>query len=173
MTTIAWDGHTLAGDALGVIGESLTVWSRKIFCLPDGRLFGGSGRYDQVLAVRDWLETGGEKPRLDAFAGIVIDQHRQCYRLEEALICMPIVEPFHAVGSGRDFAIAAMALGEDAIAAIALAARFDLYTGNGIHILHLGDEDGAVETREIACVQSVSIMPHAQRKKGEFHGPTS
>ena len=41
-------------------------------------------------------------------------------------------ERFVADGSGRDFAIAAMALGRTARQAVALAARFDVYTGGGI-----------------------------------------
>ena len=132
MTTIAWDGTTLAGDSLAAIDGCLAAYGLKVYVLTDGRLYGASGRYQDVLAVRMWLDTGGEKPHITEFAGMVIETNGECSRIEESLVFMPIREPFHAVGSGRDFALAAMALGQTAAQAVALAARFDIYTGGGV-----------------------------------------
>lgn len=132
MTTIAWDGTTLAGDTLGVIGGMLAVHAVKIFQLVDGRLYGGSGNHDEVLAVRDWLNGAGDKPAVKDFAGIIIGPAGACVRVEEALVAIPITEAFHAVGSGRDFAMAAMALGQTACQAVTLAAQWDIWTGGDI-----------------------------------------
>jgi hypothetical protein len=137
MTTIAWDGTTLAGDTLGVIGETVKIMVHKLFRLADGRLYGGTGEWQEVLAVRDWLTHGGEKPHLEDFAGIVIDKIMRCWRLEETLIFLPILEPTHAIGSGRDFALAAMALGCTATDAVLLAAQFDVWTNTEVETLCL------------------------------------
>lgn len=49
-----------------------------------------------------------------------------------------IYDAFHATGSGRDFAIAAMALGHSATIAVKLAARFDVHTSSDVDQLRIG-----------------------------------
>lgn len=130
MTTIAWDGKTLVGDTLGV-SYNLKRQVVKVWRLDDGRLYGASGEYQSVLAVKAWLEAGeleDKKPNLDDFSGLLIDHKGQCFRLEDQLIYMPIAEQYHAVGTGRDFAMAAMFLGASAMNAVLVASHFDVYT---------------------------------------------
>lgn len=139
MTTIAWDGTTLAGDTL-CVSYNLKREVQKIWRLADGRLYGGSGEYQGVLAVKQWLEDGepdDKEPLLDDFSAMVIDQKGHAFRLESQLVYMPIVEPYFAVGSGRDFALAAMFLGKNAREAVELAALFDIYTGFKVETLTL------------------------------------
>ena len=45
MTTIAWDGKTLAADKLASYGELRTTVT-KIFRLSDGSLVGGAAKFD-------------------------------------------------------------------------------------------------------------------------------
>jgi len=138
VTTIAWDGKTLAADTLGAIGECLRVCYTKIFRLDDGRLFGGAGNYEDVLAVRDWLNKDSEKkPRVTGFAAILIGRDGTCARLEDRLVPLPIVERWHACGSGRDFAIAAMVCGLSAEKAVDLAMQLDVWSGGTIDALTL------------------------------------
>lgn len=120
-----------------MIGDSLKVHFVKMYRLADGRLYGGSGTADDVLAVLAWLNEGGDKPTVEHFAALLIDTEGQCARLEGGLRPMPIREPFHSVGSGRDFAIAAMALGKTAADAVALAMQFDPWTGGDVQTLRL------------------------------------
>ena len=141
MTTIAWDGRTLAADSLGVLGDSLKVVSHKLMCFPDGRLLGCCGRMSDKMLVCEWLLHGGEKPLLDdSFAAILVEPTGQAFRLEESLVFITMHEPFHACGSGRDFAIAAMALGKTACEAVALAMQFDPWTGGAVEWLTLKEE---------------------------------
>jgi hypothetical protein len=136
MTTIAWDGTTLAGDTLGIqCGLPRSV--PKVFRLKDGRLFGGAGEYQEVLIVRDWLNGDGEKPdKLEDFSALII-KGSECFKLESKLILMPVAERFYAIGSGRDFAFAAMHLNQDARTAIEIASLFDVSTGGHIDTLTL------------------------------------
>lgn len=48
---------------------------------------------------------------------------------------LALCRPYHAIGSGRDFAIAAMALGQTAHQAVELAIGFDVNSGGGIDCL--------------------------------------
>ena len=50
---------------------------------------------------------------------------------------MRILRDFHAIGSGRDFAMAAIALGKNAREAVELAAQFDIYTGGDVECVQL------------------------------------
>lgn len=141
MTTIAWDGTVLAGDTLSV-QHNLKCTVQKIWRLADGRLYGGAGEYQGVMAVKSWLENGelrDKEPVLDDFAAIIIDQDGRGFRLESQLIYMPICSAYHAVGTGRDFAMAAMFLGKTAQEAVEIAQHFDVYTGGSIQALSLRD----------------------------------
>jgi hypothetical protein len=133
MSTVTYDGKSLAADRLCV--GSFKTRAKKVWRLSRGRLFGGAGITEQVLAVRAWLDEGGDKPDgLTDFNGILIESG-VAYRLEEKLIRDRILERCHAVGSGAPFAITAMALGKSAREAVLIAARFDPRTGGGVDVL--------------------------------------
>lgn len=137
MTTIAWDGKTLAGDTRCVAG-GFCFGTVKIWRLTDGRLFGGSGNAEDCEAVRHWLEHPQEpKPTVKDFAGIVISPDGRCHRVEDKLFIFEVTTPFHAVGSGRDYAMAAMHYGIPAVDAVRLACIYDAYTGGEITELQL------------------------------------
>lgn len=137
MTTIAWDGQTLAADRQGTIGNLKTSCT-KIFRLRDGRLFGGAGEHQDSLLVRDWLN-GGERPSDvgEGFSGIVIALEAVVHRLENKLVLDPVEERFYAIGSGSPYALMAMDLGKDAREAVARTSRYDPNTGTEIDTLRL------------------------------------
>lgn len=129
MTTIAFDGKTLAGDRLSSIFRGDV---QKVFRLKDGSLFGASGAVQDACAVLRWLDDGGEKPKVDEnFHAIHVSEGRLVV-YENALVPMRYSRSQFAVGSGRDFAMAAMHLGRTAREAIAVAMVFDLNTGGTI-----------------------------------------
>lgn len=133
MTTVAWDGRTLAADSRSTSGGM--PWEcTKAVRLADGRLFAGSGSAEECEAVREWLEHGGEKPTVKDFVGILIENGK-CFRLEDKLIKLSVESSFHAVGSGRDYAMAAMHYGKTAREAVELACLYDVYTAGPVHEL--------------------------------------
>jgi hypothetical protein len=136
VTTIAYKDGVLAGDTLADRGGLAHLVDSKVFALADGRLFGGCGSFGQVLAVKTWLD-GGEKPAVDDFSGIVVELDGSARILESSLQFVPVPFPWFAIGSGRDFAIAAMHLGRTALQAVELAAEYDTYTGGQILMVDL------------------------------------
>lgn len=142
MTTIAWDGKTLAGDTLCCRGDMKNYVESKVFVLktPSGEvLFGGSGDYQDVQLVGRWIEAGmpeDKKPTLgeNALTAILV-MAGVAYRIESKLMLQRLMEPFHAVGSGRDWAMAAMHLGRTAREAVELASHYDVSTGGKITAL--------------------------------------
>lgn len=141
MTTIAWDGRTLAGDRRGNAGGMAYELS-KIRRTADGRLLGFSGDIGVGMLMLDWLDRGGARPpqqdtdRWATVLEITPDGACWCHGRDSR---WRIEQPFFAIGSGRDFALAAMALGRSAAEAVDLAARFDTGTGNGVDALALAE----------------------------------
>jgi 20S proteasome alpha/beta subunit len=141
MTVIAWDGNTLAADkrasASGMIFRVTKI--KKI----NGCLVGGSGDLSAVRAMFGWYENGADPSNLpdcqkdkDRWTPLlIITPDKKIFRCEQDGIPFEIEEPFFAIGSGREFAIAAMAMGGDSIKAVELASRFDTGCGDGIDIL--------------------------------------
>ncbi len=109
---------------------------QKLYRLPDGSIFGGAGSIQEILAVLEWLR-GGEKPTdLGNFEGLIITAEGASI-LGMRLMRVPVLNPFHASGSGAQFALAAMDCGRTAVQAVRLAARWDAETGGPVQSMRL------------------------------------
>lgn len=143
MTIIAWDGKTLAADkAASNCGYLRTV--TKIFRVPSG-LVGFAGDGSKVLALLEWFRAGCDPAAYPDFQAaddavgclhIGMDgraagySHTPCPEFHE--------DTFDAIGSGRDYALAAMYLGHTARRAVEVASALDNSCGKGIDTLELG-----------------------------------
>lgn len=148
MTTIAWDGVSLAADSLHAVGNWAYSGDDKIYQLrrsDEDCLFAGAGTSDLVEQVFFWLSgVVSERPIVgdkDDFRGLLITP-TGAYGLEERLTPFSVPAPY-AIGSGRDFALAAMALGKTAKEAVELACKLDLYTGGTVIEARLKSKAGA------------------------------
>jgi ATP-dependent protease HslVU (ClpYQ) peptidase subunit len=138
MTTVAWDGQTLAGDTLGVVAGYLRQRARKVHKLPDGRLIGGAGNYAELLQVLVWLtDDESEEPSLEDFAGLLVQPDGRAFVFSEDRVMIPLLEARYAIGSGRDFALSAMWYGATAAEAVRHASQFDVWTGPEVEIIQL------------------------------------
>lgn len=136
MTTIAWDGRTLAADRRVCYGnEYHTLAHPKIRRTQDGRLIGASGHGIRCNQFMDWLTdpTAAPLPEWqddedDAVNALEIAPGGRVYvwashgRDEHAAGPM-------ALGSGEQYALGAMAFGASATEAVRIASRFDISTG--------------------------------------------
>lgn len=146
MTTIAWDGTTLAADTLA-LSDCLKRRTSKLR-VTDRFIYGMAGYESEGIVIARWLADGADvtKPPAvddDGAKGIIIDRKSGRAFIPSGKSCafLPVHEPFFAVGSGRDFAIAAMALGKSAEEAVNLAAFYDASTGG---IVELATIDGGM-----------------------------
>ena len=141
MTTIAFDGTTLAADRCAwSSGNRYRV--RKVYKVraPDGRrflvAFSGNGSY--CMALLNWMR-GGPKPGAYPEDGgpytvaVVIDQQRRIWRMEShSLTYCQVLEKFHACGGGQDFAIGALEAGATAREAVQIAIKRSDMAGLGV-----------------------------------------
>lgn len=143
MTVIVWDGKTLAADkravSAGYGGGTVTKIHRW-----EGGLMGFSGDYDLGIAMLDWLRAGASPSQYpqrqrteDYTAVIVVRRDGTVVRYEREPVPMPFQNVPQAMGSGRDYALAAIHLGCDARRAVEVACALDVGCGNGIDTLTL------------------------------------
>lgn len=140
MTTVAWDGTTLASDSLAVDPWGLTSRADKIF-EGTGFILGFAGphgpiinwwRKIQTMPVSWIIEHGytDYEREHNAPSMILVTPHK-AYKLDGPVF-LEIEAPYHAIGSGRDFAIAAMHLGKTAEEAVMIASHFDNNTDSRV-----------------------------------------
>lgn len=137
MTTIAFDGTTLAADRK--MGNRYNV--QKIFKVPDGYA-AGCGNYDYVIEIIEWLANGSDREKMpnlpdgtEADVIIVSPKGRVSWLTWPFLRPQRLSETKVAYGSGSDIALGAMAAGATARQAVAIACRFDQHTGGGIDVV--------------------------------------
>ena len=161
MTTIAFDGKTLASDSQLTLGDlRLDSHTQKIFQPNAGEswyvngeravAFGVSGKLSAVQAVRKELASGvygyrglttdSRFPKGDSFKYLVITEAGEVYAggqySDEETPWLARVSAPVAVGSGSEYAMGAMATGTSAEYAVEIASRFDINTGGAVQVLH-------------------------------------
>lgn len=158
MSCIAWDGKTLAADCQ-LTSAGLRRMVNKIHQIGEAAfrvLFGAAGEYPAALALENWVREGRDKDRFPY--SLVLDKDGQpnarllvisfdllrnvdtgelevAPRLQLFEGCpypALLLNNHFAMGSGRDYAMAAMHLGKTAREAVAVACHFDVYCGGGI-----------------------------------------
>lgn len=130
MTTIAWDGKTLAVDSR-TTGSNIIRSERtqKLWKIADFWI-ACSGDYQDVLLAVEWFRNGmpdTDKPKLNDPGGLVVikKRGRKAFRYEGNLVGWDVAASFAAAGSGFEIALGAMAMGATAEEAVKVAARFD------------------------------------------------
>jgi len=147
MTTIAWDGTTLAADrAAWSGGQKYRVKKVHKITAPDGRKFlvalCGDGQYATLVLA--WMRGGphpGAYPDNDNIViAVSIDERRRIWRLSSAKLCYErVLEKIHATGAGQDFAIGALEAGATAKQAVLITARRSDLSALGVDCVTFDD----------------------------------
>lgn len=142
MTTIAWDGKTLAADRQATSGNGTKRSVCKIHRC--GKyLYAGSGELAETLFVAEWIRRGAktsERPCFDSDGpprGIaILLSSKKAFCVEGTRQYLtPILDPFTACGSGLEYALAAMSLGFSAEIGVRTAHKFDAFTGDAVDVV--------------------------------------
>ena len=142
MTTVAWDGKSIAADRQ--LGHRMEVG--KLFRLKSGGILGGAGWYSQIVEVVAWLNEGAkpaDKPKFpDAEESgsdfLLIEPDGSPYWLTWPFLRrVKINETYSAIGSGCEYALGAMANGASAKRAVEIACKFDPSTGKGVNVIRV------------------------------------
>lgn len=131
MTTIAYRDGVLAADTAATAGEAITGQISKVY---DGAvwLIAVSGNAEDIpKAIRYIGSSDAVKEAIkfsDNFAALVIERATGKVMQFEGAEMFEVRAPFYARGSGRDFALGAMAAGATAAEAVEIACRYDCYS---------------------------------------------
>ncbi len=158
MTTIAYDGESIAADSRMVQGESLIVprgvekirliraegsrYVAAISGLPGlgmelvqhhiaGRTLGGMSRLFCPTTRSEGDTASAIVAHLDAQGGVRV------YSVDAAGLATEITKGAFAIGSGREYALGAMASGASASDAVEVASKFDVFTGGPVRSVSL------------------------------------
>lgn len=141
MTVICWDGKTLAADRM-VIDGCAKLPGTKIHRI-NGELFGASGCWSTGMARFDWVRAGMDPA---TYPVVGDDQFSRLLRITAAGEIMLYTvngfpmryeSRFYAIGSGSEFAMAAMYLGHTAAQAVHVACELSNECGMGVDTLEL------------------------------------
>lgn len=144
MTVVAWDGLTLAADKLSTDGTSRRT-STKVVRASNGALMAACGDASRCREIEAWYERGA-KPEdfpptqriADTAAWLLVVEPGPVLKYFQVTPYALVIEDRQfAMGSGRDYAMAAMHLGKTAEAAVAVAIALCPECGNGIDTLTL------------------------------------
>jgi ATP-dependent protease HslVU (ClpYQ) peptidase subunit len=141
MTTIAYRDGILASDTQVTHGPTIMKSKcRKVFKLPDGSLYGHTGSLEAGELMRRSLVSGEAPPNLtsDAFDGIMIRPNGQTFFYENKAWVKLKVD-FCALGSGKEHAYGAMAVGASAEQAVHAAITLDPVSGGRVQYVELED----------------------------------
>lgn len=130
MTTIAYDGKTLAGDRQSTFAGT-PARTRKVFRTKE-YLFGCAGDTGDCQAYVRWALGKEKQPPLSNVLILVIDRRMRIWCATEKMNWYQIGATFWAIGSGANYALAAMHAGKSAEEAIRIASNLDTATGLGV-----------------------------------------
>lgn len=137
MTTIAWDGRTLAADRQATVGNSVYMVNK--LHRHEGWLLAYCGDSDAGEEVLAWFKAGAKTEDFpqhqrqdDRFAPLIAIRAGEILRYERTPHPIRYPPQKFAMGSGRDFALAAMHCGKSAADAVEVASMFDPGTGFGV-----------------------------------------
>lgn len=141
MTTIAFDGKTIAADCQSTYG-SFPVKAHKLHRLTykgKNAVAGCAGTIQEFDPIITWVKNGcKKKQRPDVedekpdFSIMVVTEDGEVHYACNSLFFHEMGKSRWAIGSGSDYALGAMEAGKTAKEAVDIASRLDVNTGLGI-----------------------------------------
>lgn len=133
MTTIVYCAGIMAADSRAYSGNRDYMGSKaKIERLEDGTLIGCSSTIvGGGEAVRAWYKEGAD-PKAElpkSFSFMVAKPNGELFTaVDIAYLSGPLEAPFMGIGTGGDIALGCMAAGKNAIEAVRLTCRWDIWS---------------------------------------------
>jgi ATP-dependent protease HslVU (ClpYQ) peptidase subunit len=138
LTCIAWDRKSVAADKQAS-NSGLRHRTTKLRRISSGEVLAWTGDQDSGEMVAKWYEDGADPARWpecqkdkDSWSRLIVVSATGAKVFERQPIATAVEDDFMAWGSGRDFAIGAMARGASAREAVEVAMEFDNCCGLGV-----------------------------------------
>jgi hypothetical protein len=129
-------------------------------------LISWTGPIENGLQLTAWYQEGADSDSWPACQSkepwatlIVVKPDGSIYEYETLPVAQQVEDTKMAWGSGRLAALAAMACGTSAVAAVEIAAQFDIWTGSGVTALRLRNTDPPDDG--LLPKGALFVIPHA------------
>lgn len=196
MTTIVVTKNKMVSDGQVSSGDRIDAQNFKKIRKINGCLVGGAGRLSSVLNFFEWFEgftnssiLQSTAPEVDIivpenttdedFTGLVMFPDGEVLLYEGGKRCYPIFnKEYYAIGSGADYALAALDAGASAEFAVDVAKMRDVFSGGDTFVEELTEEDFAdIPSREEASKLTKEellnlIYPEEEGKEIAVEGET-
>jgi ATP-dependent protease HslVU (ClpYQ) peptidase subunit len=141
-TTIAFDGYTLSSDTQLTQGHTKLRCESKIFYSQSRNCYlGFAGDWKHLIKVLEWfLTTQDDTATLKGpFQVMVIDGNTGNVRIYTGTLSkyVDMGRMQYAIGSGTEYALAAMKIGYTAPEAVHMASLLDIYTSDPVTSFHI------------------------------------
>ena len=140
MSVIAWDGTHIAADKQSTVSD-IRMTTTKMRRLKSGEIAAWTGSQECGLILARWYEEGADSHRWPEFqkdkenwTRLIIVSSEGAFFFEMQPVAQVVEDQFMAWGSGRDFAMGALAQGATAKEAVAIANRLCTTCGLGIDV---------------------------------------
>lgn len=133
MTTIAWDGKCLATDSQSTCGEHKSTAKKLFKDIGPFQAVALSGEVRSFDVVLDALRSQATDCEHVDVQGVMVDGKGKAWEFEGRHWGLKPIRPKTAIGSGWAIATAAMEAGADAVDALRITVKLDLYSGGRIH----------------------------------------
>ncbi len=139
MTTIAWDGETLAGDSM-VTSHKIEGKTFKKIKRVNGYLLAGAGPYSTILQFFKDVKQLNLEPAINVTpfeegVKLIVVKDNKLFVIDSNNGSLIPITGTYAFGSGGDFAKGAMDAGASAREAVKIAKNNDPLTGGRIYSL--------------------------------------
>jgi len=157
MTTVAWDGKTMACDSCWSYENAVDTLQNKITRLPNGALLGQAGDNDarDIIKFLSGVKSPAKLPsrsRLQRFKidflGLMVFSNGRVFKIATAtdytdqeydVGLWEVNAGINAIGTGAMIAMGALAAGACAREAVEIACRYDVNSRTPIHTFTLND----------------------------------
>lgn len=142
MSVIAWDGKHVAADRQATNADMRRA-TRKVWRISGDEIAACTGEEAGGLDMVRWYEMGAAREKFpaaqatDRWTRLIVFTERGAKVYEQAPEPIILTKPFMAWGSGRDFAMGAMAMGADARRAVQIASKFNIACGMGVDVVRI------------------------------------
>lgn len=142
MSVVVYDGKTLAADTLA-ISAGLGFKVSKML-ISDGTACAWTGDHALGIRLAQWYFDGADPATFpnkdikdDEWCRLIVADQYGCEFYEVQPVPIRVLDPFAAWGSGRDFALGALAMGASAKEAVEVACRFSIECGGAPQVIVL------------------------------------
>jgi hypothetical protein len=138
VTTVAFDGNTLAADTL-ITSDWKSAGHSKFHMFRNGSVGAFAGMWGKVQEAIKFLEGDAESAPDDDWDAIVLRTDGTAWVIDAEGCHLDITGKHYAIGSGAQFALGAMACGRDAADAVRVSIGLDPYSGGEVECITISE----------------------------------